>query len=213
MNNEDTNFKNWILTSAICGLLACINYTLISIPVLAFPKLLTYVLAFSFGPLLSVASMGLYQILKQQNKTVSLQIATVFNVLAGMIVTLMLVVQSSIREYATIYKNQIVENSEKEMFNWIFKEVNSVQLGLDVSWDIFISIGTFLFALNMFSHPQFGKIFSFSGMIIATFLLVFNLLTFPVPPADAGLIDFGPFVGLWYLVVSVQVFRIWKWQP
>ncbi len=29
--------------------------------------------------------------------------------------------------------------------------------------------------------------------------------------AEVGLIDLGPFVGLWYLVVTVQIFRSLRW--
>jgi hypothetical protein len=42
-------------------------------------------------------------------------------------------------------------------------------------------------------------------------LLGFNLYTFPIPPANANLIDFGPFVGLWYLIISIQTLRSLTW--
>jgi hypothetical protein len=86
-----------------------------------------------------------------------------------------------------------------------------VQLGLDVSWDVFIAIGTLLFAVNMLNHPRFGKILGSIGALLAILLLGFNLYSFPIPPANVNLIDFGPFVGLWYLVVSVQMLRSLTW--
>jgi len=38
-----------------------------------------------------------------------------------------------------------------------------------------------------------------------------NLATFPTPPAEAHLVDLGPAVGLWYLAVSIQMWRSLGW--
>ena len=46
-----------------------------------------------------------------------------------------------------------------------------------------------------------------AGTIDGLLLLVFNVWTFPVPPAEVGSIDFGPFVRLWYRVVTVFLLR------
>ncbi len=83
--------------------------------------------------------------------------------------------------------------------------VDAVQLGLDVAWDVFISLGTLLFALTMFKDPRFGWIIGSLGVLIAVALLVLNLLTFPIPPANQNLIDLGPLLGLWYLVVAILI--------
>jgi hypothetical protein len=48
-------------------------------------------------------------------------------------------------------------------------------------------------------------------MLIATGLLVLNLATFPLPPASAGSLDLGPVAGLWYLAITVQMFRSFGW--
>jgi hypothetical protein len=63
----------------------------------------------------------------------------------------------------------------------------------------------------MLTHPRFGKILGGLGALLAILLLGFNLYTFPIPPANANLIDFGPFVGLWYLIISIQTLRSLKW--
>jgi hypothetical protein len=107
--------------------------------------------------------------------------------------------------------NNAADTATKATLEWIGKVVDKVQLGLDVSWDVFISVGTLLFALNMLKHPRFGKILGGIGALLAVLLLGFNLYTFPIPPANADLIDFGPFVGLWYLIVSIQTLRSLAW--
>jgi len=86
-----------------------------------------------------------------------------------------------------------------------------VQLGLDVSWDIYFTLATILLGLAMFTHPRFGKIWGSLTMIIGLSLLILNMWTFPVPPANSGLIDVGPISGIWYLIISIRVLMSLKW--
>jgi hypothetical protein len=49
----------------------------------------------------------------------------------------------------------------------------------------------------------------FAGLL----LLVLNLWTFPIPPGESGLFDVGPFVGLWFMVLSVRMlFSVTWWS-
>ncbi len=89
--------------------------------------------------------------------------------------------------------------------------MQAVWLGLDVAWDVYIGLGTVLFGVSMLRHPRFGRPFGISGIILGLGLLVLNLYTFPAPPANAGLMDLGPFIGFWYLAVSVQTWRSLGW--
>lgn len=201
--------RRWILTGAICGLLTSLIYT--AVQILHFPLMITVILAGSIGILLSIAAIGLYQLLRLHRKTVSLQLAALFTVIAGVTVNLMLIVQLTVRQYMSLYMEEATNEYARDTLTQIWKAVDKVQLGLDISWDFYITVGTFLFGVNMLRHPLFGKIFGTTGMLIAVLLLGFNLYTFPVPPAAAGLIDFGPLLGLWYAIVAIQVFRSLKW--
>jgi peptidoglycan/LPS O-acetylase OafA/YrhL len=78
-------------------------------------------------------------------------------------------------------------------------------MGLDVAWDLYIGAGTILFALCMFGRRGLGAWLAVPGVLIGVLLLIFNIATFPKPPADAGLVDVGPLVGLWYLVIYVRL--------
>jgi hypothetical protein len=209
MTKENTLTLTWIKLGAIAGIIACVIYPLMI--AVEMPRLLTVACAAAFGPLLSLASVGLYHLLKLHQKTVTAQIAAGANIIAGSIVNMMLVVQLAISISMREYVQNAGDASTKATLELIWKAVDKVQLGLDVSWDVFIAIGTLLFALNMLRHPRFGKIFGWIGVIIASLLLGFNLYSFPTPPGNADLIDFGPFVGLWYLVISIQVLRSSKW--
>ncbi len=209
MTKENALTLTWIKLGAIAGILACVIYPLMI--AVEMPRLLTVACAVAFGPLLSLASLGLYHLLKLHEKTVTAQIAAGANIIAGSIVNMMLVVQLAISYSMEEYVKNAGEAATKATLEWIGKVVDKVQLGLDVSWDVFISVGTLLFAVNMLKHERFDKIFGWIGVIFAGLLLGFNLYSFPIPPANANLIDFGPFVGLWYLAASIQMLRSLKW--
>lgn len=209
MKNSFHFTKRWVLVGATCGMIACIIYP--ALIFISLPKIVGVLLAAALGPLISISSIGLYHLIRIQKKSVSLQIATLFNIIAGLVINLMLMVQLAVREYMNNYLNEATNEYAREQILWIWKGVDKVQLGLDVSWDVFLATGTFLFSLNMLKHPRFGKIFGGVGVVLALLLLGFNFFTFPVPPAEAGLIDFGPMVGLWYLVVAYQSLRSLDW--
>lgn len=208
MNEKNIIAKKWIITGFISGFIALLIYPFLLI--VSLPLQITVIMACGFGVFLTIASMGLYYFIKMNASTVTLKIGLVFNVIGSTIVTMMFLVQLSIYE---VLKNKTPTLSEqmKETGNLIWKGVNSIQLGLDVTWDVYIALGTLLIAFNMWRHPCFGKIFSTSGIIIALVLLFLNISTFPTPPAQASLIDLGPLLGLWYLIVTIQTARSMKW--
>ena len=69
----------------------------------------------------------------------------VVNIIAGAIVNMLLVVQLAISysmyDYLQAAGN---ETATTTMLEWIWKVVDKVQLGLDVSWDVYIAAGTLL---------------------------------------------------------------------
>ncbi|MEJ2538056.1 MAG: hypothetical protein P8048_13570 [Calditrichia bacterium] len=199
----------WIKLGVVCGILTTLIYPLLIL--IKMPIIITALLAAAMGLLLSLASIGLYQVLKLHRKTVKLQIAVLFNIIAGVLLNLMFMVQLTVREFMKGYIDQATNEYAQETYEMIWKSVDKVQLGMDLSWDVYLSVGTFLFALSMLTHPRFGKIFGWLGMSFALLLLYFNFISFPVPPGEAGLIDFGPAIGLWYLAVAIRILFSLKW--
>jgi hypothetical protein len=203
MNTSIT--KTWIKTGMISGFITLAVYPVMLL--VSLPVQLTLVLACSFGFLFMIASIGLYNFIALNKKSVSLQLGALFNIIACAIVTMMFTIQLA------LFQTKLSSNIDiaKEMKNYIFQFPNTIQLGFDVVWDIFFAVGTILLALNMFGHPRLGKIFSISGIVIALALLVLNIYSFPIPPAESGSIDLGPLVALWYLAVTIQIARSMKW--
>ncbi len=209
MGDDNILYRTWVRMGIFAGLAVSVVYPLMIFAPL--PKKITIILASLFGPLLMLASLGLYYFLKAHRKTVTGQLAIISNIIASAMVSLMLIVQLSVNLSMDQLMDSAGEGISEATQKWVWQVVDKVQLGMDVSWDIFIAIGTILFGVTMMKHPRFGKIFGLIGFLIGHLLLVFNLSAFPTPPGDAGLIDLGPVVGLWYLAATILIIRSLKW--
>lgn len=198
---QTISIKQWHRLAVYCGISAFFSYFLAAFA--PFPDKASLLLAFAFGPLFMLSSVGLFFVLKYWKDSINLRIAALFNIVATAMLTMMLVVQLTGQEFHQQYKVADRGSVSEEQLKWMFKEVNSVQLGMDLAWDIFISIGTFFFALAMFNHPKMSKVISILGLVFPVLLLGFNLAHFPEPPGEVGSIDFGPFVAIWYIVLMV----------
>jgi hypothetical protein len=193
--------KSWRYIAIIAGLVACFVYPIVSYVPISSRQLQVF-LGASFGPALAIASIGLGHILRQASKAISIELAMISNILAGALVTAMIIVQLAVNYSA-------VPPAGAELTRFVTQRIWDVILGLDVSFDVFIGIGTTLFGFTMLRDPRFGKIIGWTGIVIGMVILLgFNFYTFPVPPRDAGLFDPGPITGLWYLAVVLLVIRV-----
>lgn len=206
--SQDLTYR-WIRLGAICGPLAIITYAaLILINLPNFPAML---LVCAFGPLMGLASVGFYHFMASTRKTVTLQIAVVANIIAIACLTMMLIVQQSLNIRMERAIARVSDPAAIESLKSIWRSIDSVQLGMDVAWDVFIVLGTLLFAINMLWHPRLGKIIGTVGIILALGLFFLNIYTFPTPPANANLVDLGPLVALWYVAVSIMILFSLGW--
>lgn len=190
MDESDCLEVRWIRTGIVGGVWACLAY-----PVMLFAPLplgLLAALAGSFGPALALGCAGLWRLLRLHRPTVAASAAAGLNAIGGSLFTSMVLVQMAAGVCGR-------------------SPVQAVWLGLDVAWDGYIGVGTALFGFSMLRHPRFGRVFGGTGIAIGLALLCLNFYTFPTPPANAGLVDLGPVVGLWYLAVTVQMWRSLSW--
>ena len=103
-----------------------------------------------------------------------------------------------------------LETSDPEamaVLDAVFKGTNLVQQGIDVSFDVFYCLGIIALSFVMYRERNFGRLLGALAVISAAGRLIFNLATFPYPPAESGLLDLGPLTGLWWLLVFIQVKR------
>ncbi len=187
--------SRWRLIGAGTGLAAVAAYTLlVAVPL---PDKLGAVIASMFGPLVGCASIGLYQVLAWRRDTVAGFLAAVANVAAGALVVAMLLVQLALDDAEEHAPG--LDASTEEIFD-------HVHFGLDLAWDTFICLGTFLFGLAMLRRVGFGPIVGGAGMAIAVAVYAVNFAVFPEPPSESA-VDLGPLIGLWYAVVSALLLR------
>lgn len=179
----------WAPVTAISGIIGIVAYAGTKAASHSTSSLIAVPLVFAFAFGITVSSIGLYQILAGTTSSRMALIAAVANVIAAAQLLAMLMIQASVR--AT------VEQPEAAL--------KAVWGGLDVAWDLYVGMGTVLFALCMFGRRGLGTWFAVPGLLVGGLLLILNIATFPKPPDTTGLVDVGPLVGLWYLVVYVRL--------
>jgi hypothetical protein len=192
----------WVRVGAIAGIAADAAYsTFFFVP---WPLPLAVLVGLSFGALLMVSAVGLRAFLRLDRPGIVPDLAAIFTVVGAALVDAMLVVQLAVRNPPVGAAGDAAAVAAREIGD-------RVHYGLDVGWDVFLALGTFLFAWAALRHPRLGPWFGIPGMVVAAALLAFNLASFPVPPAGAGSVDVGPLVGLWYLGVAIRVLGSMGW--
>lgn len=190
---------------SIAGILSIILY--IAAAAFSFlPDPISRLFAFAFPLLWIVSFVGLYRFLSEDYLGASLQIAFLFGVIGGAIACTFLVIQQGNLVWYEQAMQSALSEEARHLNKTVFLAVDKVQTYMDIVFDICISIAWILFGLNIARSPHFSRILGYIGSLIALGLLVFNLYTFPFPPADSGLLDIGPFLGLWALIFYVSFF-------
>jgi hypothetical protein len=183
-----------VFIGAIAGVATCATYP--ALVVVPLPLELAAVLGAAFGPLLGAASWGLREFFALWRRTLATDLAAAANAIAGALFSAMVLVQLAVEERT--------DDDPSD-------EVEAVWLGLDVAWDAYIGLGTILFAAAALGHPRLGRSYAIPGFAIGVALLALNLASFPTPPADAGSVDVGPLVGIWYFALTIVMFRSGPW--
>jgi hypothetical protein len=198
INTHESQIKSWTRIGIISGFLACAIYPVMIL--VSLPRIPQLILGGSFGPFLAMASVALSHIVLADHYRPTLQLAAIFNVLAGALVTAMIIVQLAIN-YST------APALDEQMAPLFKHRIWDIVLGLDVAFDVFIGLGTLFFAINMISDSRFGKIIGWWGVLTAIVLLGANFYYFPDPPYVHGFPHIGIFTGAWYLGVTIMLVR------
>jgi len=203
--DQQTRIVNdWIKYGGYSGLIFAIIF--LSMAALPLPDRLETVLALLFPLFLIVGHVGLYHFLSRHRPALILQVAVIFGICAPVLVSAMLTVQMSLISYMERFYHPLEQSLKESQIN-IWRAVDSVQLGLDVAWDMFILPTVILFSIGIMKHPAFGKVFGLIGLVLGVVGLVLNIYTFPTPPINVGLPDVGPFVVFWYAILFALMIR------
>lgn len=184
-------------------LLAYLNFVLGWV---ALPPRLTWLLAFGLGPAAILGVLGLSARLEAKSPTESLRAGKIFLIIAFALLTLMLTMQQAVFTEYQRWQSSITAASS-ESLRQAFALVNQVQLGADVAFDVFYSLGMILISLALVAQTGLPRWVGFYGLSAGGGLLVFNLWTFPAPPATVGAIDLGPSTIVWWIGLIVVARR------
>jgi hypothetical protein len=204
MSQPITGLNTYLRLFIICGLSTLMTYVVaLFVPL---PSLrMSYLVFMAFGPFFCVSVFALRMALKQECRSVTLDVATLLLVIAGAINTLMAAMQGALRIYfQDLPHGESVAEAANTAWKMAYHSGNSLQLGADMAWDVFVLSGVLLLGVAMLRHPRFGPWFGWTAIIVGSAGLILNSLTFPTPPAEGQLIDIGPFVGLWFGAVVVR---------
>ena len=188
---EDTPqlIRDWIRYGMIAGIIGDLAYALASGPI-PLPDPVKLYMTFAFGPLIAMAFLSMYFFFGVYRKTVLLQVATLYGVIVGTIINIMMVMQ------AAIFPSVPVLDAP-----------NLVQLGMDVAWYLYFAIAMMLIGIVMLRHPRFGTIWGTAAILIGGGLLVLKLATL----SSVAVVDLRLISSAFFLLVMIRMWMSMKW--
>jgi hypothetical protein len=159
-------------------------------------------LVVSAWPILSIFySYGLYSFVAAERESTLNRLAFVFAVVAFTTVLGMIVVQLAVG--AAI--GEITAGLDAETATALRRGLRTIDLGLDVVWDMLIGTALILSGLAMRRRRGLGLPWAFPSMVLGFALIVLNAATFPWPPGERGLIDIGPMIGFYVVTLAARL--------
>ncbi len=198
------------ILGSVIGLSILLAYLNFAFGWIMLSERLSLVLAFAIGPVAVFGTLALSENLTRVFDTSTLRLGTTFLVIAFAVLTLMLTMQQAIfAEYQQLLDANAAPEAQASL-KASFALTNQVQLGADVAFDIFYSLGIIFVSSALVRGKGFERLIGAYGIVAATSLLVLNLWFFPTPPAAAGSIDMGPATIVWWVALIVLDGRLSK---
>jgi hypothetical protein len=164
------------------------------------------------GPLVVIAFLGFYPFLVKPVPSATALLGTAFGVIAGATTMLFGVIQLTNLHYIRGFIGTAGSPGDAETWRHILEGVFTVQNGVSYVADFFLDCGVFLWAIAMWNHPKLGKWWTLLSVVLVGPHFIMKVITFPVPPAEAGLFDAGPLVSVWFALLLIQVARNFRWM-
>lgn len=88
-----------------------------------------------------------------------------------------------------------------------------VDHGLDVAWDFLIGMALVFSGAALRRRRGLGLGWAIPSIALGIALIGLNAATFPWPPADQGLFDIGPFIGLFVFALAGRLAWLGRRAP
>jgi len=198
------------ILGSVVGLFIVLAYLNFAFGWVMLSERLVPVLAFAIGPVAVFGTLALSENLMRVFGTSTIRVGTIFLVIAFALFTLMLTMQQAIfAEYQRLLE-AATEPDVQASLKASFALVNQLQLGADVAFDIFYSLGIIFISSVLVRSNGFARVIGAYGVVAASGLLVLNLWFYPTPPAAVGSIDLGPATIVWWVALSLLDRRLSK---
>ena len=158
-----------------------------------------------FGPCLVLAFLGWWPLMRRDGAHLRSLVATVFGIIAGATNMMFAVVQMNNLYYLRLRIDAATDPALAMEWKRILVGVMTVQNGLNFTMDFFLDVAAFCYASILWRRGRPGRWLALSSLLLVGPHFTMKLATFPRPPAEAGLFDGGPLVGMWFLLTTVYV--------
>lgn len=159
------------------------------------------VIASAFPILGIISSYALYNFIAAERETAASSLGFVFFAAAFAMLLAMLIVQMAV----VTGLGEITQGMDPQAARVLKRALRLIDLGLDVAWDLLGGTALILWGLALRKRSGFGSGWAIPCMVFGIALIVLNAATFPIPPANHGLFDVGPVVGLFMLALNVRL--------
>jgi hypothetical protein len=185
----------------IAGVLGVVSYVLaISLP---WPETqlgtsACLLVACSWPVLSIVYSYALYSYVSAERDSTANRLALVFAVAGFATVLAMIVVQLGVG--AGI--GEVAQALDQPTAAALRRGLRLIDQGLDVAWDMLIGVALVFSGVAIRRRARLGLGWAAPSVVLGVALIGLNAATFPWPPADRGLFDVGPLIGLFILALA-----------
>ena len=191
------------LLGGVIGLIIILAYLNFAFGWVMLSQRLSLLLALAIGPVAAIGTLSLSETLSEFFDKPTIRLGSIFLVVGFAILTLMIAMQQAIfADYRQILDASGAAEPAAPLRE-AFSLVNHVQLGADVAFDIFYSIGVVFISSALVRGSGLERLIGIYGLVVGAGLLALNIWYFPKPPAEMGSIDLGPASIAWWIALFV----------
>ncbi len=156
-------------------------------------------------PLLGIVfSYGIYSFVAAERESTANRLAFVYAVAAYATLLGMIFAQQAVG--AGI--GEVTKGLDAMTATAVRRGLRLIDLGLDVAWDFLIGVALVLWAVALRRRSGFGPGWAIPLAGFGVALIALNAATFPIPPANRGLFDIGPFIALFFVGVGARLIAL-----
>ena len=196
----EASTKSLTIGGGLAGIISIVSY--ITIVFTSLSNQLTFLLAMFFPIFGIVFLFSVKEYINYQLETYASNLGFVFGSLAFTICAIFLSAQIAVQS-----EMDFTKIPADDALKTIKESIRLIDMGMDVAWDMFIGTYLILFliaTLRIKKLKVWGLVMGTMGFV----LIVLNVMTFPIPPADAKLFDLGPFIALMLLGLAFWILML-----